>query len=102
MKLPESLEKIYSEEQFTTRQAQQRAQEIAWGPIVFQISRLMIKYGIFEMLSESDEGLTLEEILGRTHLSRYAVQILLESSLTAQTILCHDDRFTLAKTGCSS
>ena len=99
MKLPESLEKIYSEEQFTTRQAQQRAQEIAWGPIVFQISRLMIKYGIFEMLSESDEGLTLEEIHGRTHLSRYAVQILLESSLTAQTILCHDDHFTLAKTG---
>ncbi len=99
MKLPESLNKVYSEEQFSTREAQHRAQEIAWGPIVFQVSRLMIKFGIFELLSRSDEGMTPDEIACETHLSHYAVQVLLESSLTAQTVLAKGDRFLLAKTG---
>ncbi len=100
MKLPQTLDKVYSEEQFSTREAQQRAQEIAWGPIVFQVSRLMIRFGIFEMLSESgDEGMALEQIVQKSGLSHYAVQVLVESSLTAQTILRHEDRFVLAKTG---
>lgn len=99
MKLPQPIDKIYSEEQFSTREAQHRAQEIAWGPIVFQVSRLMIKFGIFEFLRGSDEGRTMEEIIRHTGLSRYAVQILLESSLTAQTILVRGERFLLAKTG---
>lgn len=99
MKLPEPQHTTYSKEQFSAREAQQRAQEIAWGPITFQVSRLMIRFGIFELLSDSTQGLTLEQIAQHTGLSRYAVQILLESSLTAQTVLVHDDRFVLAKTG---
>lgn len=99
MKLPEPQNTTYSKEQFSAREAQHRAQEIAWGPITFQVSRLMIKFGIFELLSQSDEGLTLDEIAERSHLSRYAVQILVESSLTAQTVLVKGDRFQLAKTG---
>lgn len=99
MKLPEPQHTTYSEEQFSAREAQQRAQEIAWGPITFQVSRLMIRLGIFERLNDSKEGLTMEQIAEQTGLSRYAVQILIESSLTAQTILTKGDRFVLAKTG---
>lgn len=99
MKLPEPQHTIYSEEQFSAREAQQRAQEIAWGPITFQISRLMIRFGIFELLSNNTEGVTMEQIAEHTGLSSYAVQILIESSLTAQTILVQNDRFVLAKTG---
>ncbi|WP_295938500.1 class I SAM-dependent methyltransferase [uncultured Alistipes sp.] len=99
MKLPEPQHTTYSEEQFSAREAQQRAQEIAWGPVTFQVSRLMIRFGIFELLSGSAEGATMEQIVEHTGLSRYAVQILIESSLTAQTILVHEDRFLLAKTG---
>lgn len=99
MKLHEPQRKTYSEEQFSARKAQQRAQEIAWGPIVFQVSRLMIKFGIFEQLSRQTEGVTREEIVQNTKLSHYAVQILLESSLVAQTILTNNNKFFLAKTG---
>ena len=99
MKLPESLEKIYGEEQFTTLQAQHRAEEIIWGPAVFQAARLMIKYGIFELLHDHDEGLTMEQIEAQTPLSHYAVQVLLESSLTAQTILYKEEHYYLSKTG---
>ena len=41
---------MYAKERFTALQAQRLAQEIAFGPIVFQVSRLMVKFGIFQML----------------------------------------------------
>lgn len=99
MKLDSPQKELYGREQYSAAEAQRRAQEIVWGPIVFQTSRLMIRFGIFEMLSESDGGLTLDEVAERAGLSRYAAQVLLESSLTAQTVLLRDGRFTLAKTG---
>lgn len=101
MKLFPDLEKLYTRECFTAREAQDRAEFIAWGPIVFQVSRLMIKFGILEMLRESDEGMTREEICQATGLSDYAVKCMTEASLCIGTILVdtETDRFTLSKTG---
>ena len=53
MKLFPSLQKRYTKERFTAVQAQRLAQEIAFGPIVFQVSRLMLKFGIFRLLSDN-------------------------------------------------
>lgn len=50
MKLFPSLKKRYAKEQLTATQAQRLAQEIAFGPVVFQVSRLMLKFGIFRRL----------------------------------------------------
>jgi hypothetical protein len=99
MNLSALLKKKYSEEQRTAAEAQRLAQEIVFGPVVFQVSRLMIKFGIFDLLCESKEGLTMDEISEKTKLSRYSTQVLLESSLTIGTILLKDDRFVLSKTG---
>lgn len=99
MKLSEPQHTAFSREPYTAREAQQRAQEIAWGPVTFQVSRLMVRLGIFEYLSQHPEGVAAEEIERHTGLSHYAVQVLLESSLTARTILVRDDRYRLAKTG---
>ncbi|MDR1880788.1 MAG: class I SAM-dependent methyltransferase [Tannerellaceae bacterium] len=92
-------EEIYAKERFTAIQAQRLAQEIAFGPVVFQVSRLMLKFGLFEMLRAATDGMTLEEIVRKSGFSRYAVQVLLESSLTAGTVLLRDGRFYLAKAG---
>jgi len=99
MDLSPSLKARYSKEQYTAVEAQRLAQEIAFGPIVFQVSRLMVKFGIFALLSDAREGLTLAEISEKTKLSRYAAQVLLESSLTIGTVLVKEDRFVLAKAG---
>jgi ubiquinone/menaquinone biosynthesis C-methylase UbiE len=100
MKLFPALEKKYSDEEKTAQEAQRLAHEIAFGPVVFQVSRLMVKFGILQMLLDSEQGLTLEEIAGKTApLSRYAVQVLLESSLTTGTVLYKDGRFEASKTG---
>lgn len=101
MKLFPALEKEYTKEQLTAREAQAKAEFIAWAPVVFQASRLMIKFGILELLRESPEGLTLQELSEQTRLSHYAVKCLLEAGLCIGTVLVdvETDRFTLSKTG---
>ena len=94
-----SSETRYSKERFGVEEAQHRAEEIAFAPVVFQASRLMLKHGIFAMLREAGDGLTLDEIADKSGLSRYAVQVLAESSLTAGTILQKEDRYLLSKVG---
>lgn len=80
-------------------EAQRLAHEIACAPIVFQVSRLMRKFGILQMLSDAGGGLTLSEVAQQAHLSRYAAQVLLESSLTIGTVACTDGYYTLTKVG---
>ena len=91
MKLTPQLEKIYSREKLTAIEAQRKAQEIAFAPIVFQVSRLMVKWGILELLSENKEGLTQEQIAEKKGLSLYAAQVLLEASLSIGTVLIKDN-----------
>lgn len=99
MHLTKPLAERYSNELHTALEAQRAAHEISQGPIVFQISRLMVKFGILDMLSRADRGLTLDEIVELGHLSRYAVKVLLESSLSIGTVLFRDGRFVCSKTG---
>jgi ubiquinone/menaquinone biosynthesis C-methylase UbiE len=79
--------------------AQRLAHEISFGPIIFQVSRLMVKFGIMKQLLDSKEGLTLEEVTKLSGLSRYAMQSLLEASLTAGTVLRKDGRYSASKAG---
>ena len=101
MNLSPALKKRYTDEQLSAREAQRLAEFIAWGPIVFQVSRLMVKWGILDLLRDADEGLTRQEICTQTGLSDYAVKCLLEASLCIGTILVdpETDRFSLSKTG---
>ena len=91
--------KQYETERFSAAEAQRLAQTIAFGPVIFQVSRLMVRFGIFEMLLASDDGMTLDQVATRSGLSRYAAQVLLESSLTAGTVLLREGRFQTAKAG---
>lgn len=101
MNLSPALKKRYTTEQFSARDAQRLAEFIAWGPVVFQASRLMVKWGILDLLRDADNGLTRQEICQQTGLSDYAVKCLTEASLCIGTILVdpETDRFTLSKTG---
>ncbi len=101
MNLSPALLKQYTREQLSAREAQRLAEFIAWGPVVFQASRLMVKWGILEMLGAATDGLTRQEICEKTGLSDYAVKCLTEASLSIGTILVNPetDRFTLSKAG---
>ena len=101
MNLAPALEKAYTKEQLSARDAQRLAEYIAFGPVIFQVSRLMVKFGILELLRKSDGGMTVEEVAQKTELSEYAVKCLLEASLTIGTVLVNqeENRYQLSKTG---
>ncbi len=101
MNLSPELKKKYTKENLSAREAQRLAEFIAWGPVVFQASRLMIKFGILDLIRDSQNGLTRREICEKTNLSDYAVKCLLEASLCIGTILVDQEteRYSISKTG---
>ncbi len=101
MNLFRSVRDRYTEEHLSAREAQRLAEYIAWGPVIFQVSRLMVKWGILEKLRDSAEGISLPELVEKTGLSEYALKILLEASLSAGIILVNQttDRYTISKVG---
>ena len=101
MNLSPTLEKAYTKEHLSAREAQARAEWIAWGAVVFQASRLMLKFGILDMLRDSEKGMTIQEVAEKTQLSVYAVKVLMEASLSIGTVIVDKDteRFELTKTG---
>ena len=101
MRLFPAEKKRYTQETLSAREAQRQAEFIAWSPVIFQVSRLMIKFGLLKSLRDSDTGLTIEELRELTGLSGYALKILLEASLSIGTVLIdpETDRYTISKTG---
>ena len=73
MNLFQSESDKYTKEQLSAREAQRLAEYIAWGPVIFQVSRLMVKWGVLEALRDSTDGLTLNELKAKTSLSEYAL-----------------------------
>lgn len=101
MNLFPELQKRYCKETLSAREAQRLAEFIAFGPAIFQTARIMLKWGILEMLRNSDCGLTAEEVAQKASISLYAAKCLLEASLCIGLVIINDDtdRFTLSKTG---
>ena len=99
MNLFPNIEKAYTKDRLPAREAQRLAQFIALGPIVFQASRLMLKFGILEALR--DNPLTLEEVAGKAGISIYAAKVLLEASLSIGTVIVDTEtnKFSITKTG---
>ncbi len=91
----------YTEEHVSALEAQRLAEFIAFGPVVFQVSRLMVKLGVMDALRNHHAGLTVAELVEEVHLSEYAVKVLLEASLTIGTVLCDETmtRYRLSKAG---
>ena len=99
MNLFPNVEEAYTKEHLSARYAQRLAEYIAFGPIVFQASRMMLEFGILDMLR--DNGLTISEVAEKAGISEYAAKVLLEASLSIGTVLVdkETDRFSLSKTG---
>lgn len=99
MNLFPNIEKAYTKDRLPAREAQRLAQFIAFGPMVFQASRLMLKFGILEALR--DNPLTLVEVAGKAGISIYAAKVLLEASLSIGTVIVdtETDKFSITKTG---
>lgn len=101
MNLFPQLKEKYTKETMNVREAQRLAEFIAFGPVVFQTARIMLRRGIMDMLRDSDNGLTITEVAEQSGLSEYAAKCLLEASLCIGIVLIDPDtdRFRISKTG---
>ena len=76
------------------------AQWIAFGPVVFQVARVMRNSGILRILLEKgSSGLTQDEIRQQVQLPEYGVRVLLESSLGIGLVTLNDGKYRITKTG---
>jgi hypothetical protein len=101
MNLFPDLKNRYTKESLNARDAQRLAEFIAFGPVIFQTARIMLNWGIMELLRNSDNGLTIDEVAQKANISKYAAKCLLEASLCIGIVLVNDEteKFTISKTG---
>jgi ubiquinone/menaquinone biosynthesis C-methylase UbiE len=91
---------FYSKDTKSALEAKAQAQWIAFGPVVFQVARVLRDSGILTIVEESGHGgITLEGIVEKLTLSTYGIRVLLESGLGIGLVIVNDDRYTLTKTG---
>src|SRR5450432_2325372 len=91
---------FFSKDKKTAFEAKETAQWIAFGPVIFQVARVLRNSGILTAIENSGlNGLTIAEITEKVNLPLYGVRVLLESGLSMGLILINDKKYTLAKTG---
>jgi hypothetical protein len=91
---------FFSTDKKSAIEAKEMAQFIAFGPVIFQVARVMRNSGILhEIEASGKDGLTIEQIVEKVQLPHYGVRILLESSLGIGLIIVNDDKYRIAKTG---
>lgn len=92
--------KYFNRDHKTALEAKGLAQWIAFGPVIFQVARVMRNSGILRILLEKgSEGLELEEISEQVQLPVYGVRVLLESALGIGLVVVNKDKYTITKTG---
>ncbi|VAW58521.1 Uncharacterized SAM-dependent O-methyltransferase [hydrothermal vent metagenome] len=76
------------------------AQQIAYGPVVFQAALALRDFGILEALRKNEtDGLTANEVSAICDVSVYGCKVLLESGLSAKITRLVDDKFFITKVG---
>jgi ubiquinone/menaquinone biosynthesis C-methylase UbiE len=91
---------FYSSDNKTALEAKGLAQFIAFGPMIFQVAKVLRDKGILTEIEKSGTaGLTAADIEEKVKLSRYGVRVLLEAGLGIGLVIINDDRYTLTKTG---
>ncbi len=98
MKLSSPQAEAYGKDSMPALEAQRFAQFIAWSPVVFQVTNVMVKWGIFTLLADNKKGLSIDEVAEIKGISHYAAQILLEGSLVIGTVYLNEEgKFCVTK-----
>ncbi len=92
--------KFFKKDNKTALEAKGLAQWIAFGPVVFQVARVLRNSGVLSLLLEKgNKGLTMEEIRAQVNLPAYGLRVLLESALGIGLVITNDGKYTITKTG---
>ena len=91
----------YNEDNLTAIEAIEKAQWLAFAPVVFQAARALRNLGILSAINNKPgEGLILEDIEKQCNLSHYGARILCESGLAIGLLYLKNHNYYLTKTAC--
>ncbi len=92
---------FYRKDESRAIDAIHKAQEIAWGPVIFQSAKALRDLGILSLVEKhGEEGILLEDLAAQLEMPLYGARVLLEAGLGIK-VVCQkvDDRYVLTKTG---
>jgi ubiquinone/menaquinone biosynthesis C-methylase UbiE len=91
---------FFTKDNRTALEAKSLAQFIAFGPVLFQVARVLRNSGILQHVDASGSaGLPIEALIERTGLSRYGIRVLLESGLGIGLLIKQGDHYVITRTG---
>jgi len=90
--------KFFKRDGKSALEAKNLAQWIAFGPVIFQVARVMRNTGILRILLEKS-ALTLEEISRELQIPSYGARVLLEAGLGIGLVICNEGKYSITKTG---
>ncbi len=70
-----------------------------FAPIVFQVVRTMRDLNILDVLSKSKTGLTYDELSKECEISKYGIQVLCETALSAGVVFIKERKSNSFKIG---
>jgi len=92
--------KFFKKDDKSALEAKGLAQWIAFGPVVFQVARVLRQSGILRVLVEKGSaGSTQEEIVKLVGLPEYGIRVLLESALGIGLVVSEEEKYRITKTG---
>ena len=87
---------FFETDKLTALEAKEKAQWIAFAPVVFQATRVLRDTGILNEI-EKNQGLTLSEVVERVKLPLYGTRVLVEAALGIGLLTLRDDRYYTTK-----
>ncbi len=86
-------------ENISVLEAKYEAQKIAFGPIVFQAVNSLKKLGVLDLIHQSREGISDEEISKKTGVSIYGIKVLLDLARFMKVVLLENGKNKIGKIG---
>jgi hypothetical protein len=81
-------------------EAKTEAQKIAFGPVMFQAARALVRLGILKLVSDAGTfGARSQDIADQLKLTKYGVEVLLDAGLSMGMVRMQDEKYILTKTG---
>src|SRR5688572_30490208 len=87
---------FFEKDTLTALQAKEKAQWIAFAPVVFQVTKVIRDTGILAAISENG-GLTQKQVVEKLKLPEYGVRVLLESALGIGLLIIRDETYHATK-----
>jgi len=88
---------FFETDDLTALESKEKAQWIAFAPVVFQTARVLRNTGILAIIEAEKEGITIEKVVEKSNLPHYGVRVLMEAGLGTELLTCKDNIFKTTK-----